>query len=430
MKLIVAISALLWLSVGLTQSDSEIIKSHSFKGKIIRSFAVNPENKNQILLGLKGSNPGDGKVFLSNDAGMNWEPLNKDKALCDSCLDVQTVCFLDDETYLAGTWKNGLYLTTNAGKKFVKIKNFPSSDIRSVVKAPGGTVYAATTTHGIMRTDDKGKTWNAPHSSDLNTTLASWKIALAPGANLILYAMTFGNGIYKTMDGGKTWKQTVHEDEVMIWDIAFIKNELYAVGGNEKENFLFHSYLGEKKWKMYKLNMFGNINSLHIVETFLDYKVFLGTWGNGIQSTFAIEYSNNGYRCVEFIKDDTIGVTDMYSTPDFIYNFSWGDGLKIIEREKECAILVTKSIPSNTNKESPQSSKIESSCELDYIYFKFYDRWGSLIYETQSSLDSVNHFLNSGTDSLANDEYIYWMKSSFTNNQDTTNLKGHIQIVR
>src|SRR5690606_23452592 len=151
--------------------------------------------------------------------------------------------------FLAGTWKNGLYYSSNGGKKFSRVKKFPATDVRSVVMANAGAHFAGTTTHGILKSEDGGKTWNSVHSAELNQDLSCWKIAIPPGANLILYALTFNKGLQKSMDGGKTWKQAVYEEGVMIWDLGFVNNELYAVAGNETENFLFHSYLGDKKWK-------------------------------------------------------------------------------------------------------------------------------------------------------------------------------------
>ena len=406
------------------QTSSEISK-HTLKGKIIRSFTVHHDNDKMMLVGLKGQ-PGEGKIQISHDAGVSWNVLNDDKTLCETCEDVQSVLFVSTDIILAGTWKNGLFISTNGGKKFDQVKKFPALDVRSLVLSPSGAIFAATTTHGIQTSDDNGKSWSSTHKESLNKDLSSWKIAMPPNAHNILYAMTFNKGLMKSMDGGKTWKQAIYEEGVMIWDIGFINNEQYAVGSSKTENYLFHSYLGDKKWKKYKLNMNGSINALNIANTFIDYELMLGTWKNGLQTTYAIEYSNDGYRCVEIIKDDTIGVADIWSNKEYVYNFSWGDGVKMLKRDLDCEIIIP-SIATEDCKSEP-CFEIYANCEVDYWNFKLYNRWGEFFMKDSTGIESTNKYINNLQNFKEAGQYIYWLKTSFENNVDTVSVKGFITV--
>lgn len=411
-----------------SQNVAPTLLHHQLKNEIIRSYAFNPLDQNQLIIGMKGENAGDGKVHFSNDAGKTFEVLNSGEALCDSCSDVQAVCFIDDKTFLAGTWKNGIYLSKDAGKSFKRIKGFPSNDIRSIKKSPSGIVYAATTTHGILKSEDQGRTWVCPHNADMNKTLACWSLEIAPRANNILYALTFGSGIYKSIDAGVTWKQVAYQDKVMIWDIAFVNNEMYAVGSDDNTSYLFHAYLGDRKWKVSKLNIDASVNSIGIQSNFRNYSILLGTWSSGLYKTYAIESSIEGYRCTELDASDTVGVTKILTTDQFIYNFSWGDGLKIYERELQCAVVVPEVFTPNS--ETASDWNITSNCKLDHLNFKLYDRWGEKVYQTNGGLDTVNHFMHAKSDELSEGVYVYWIKTSFESDPDTLSLKGHISIVK
>lgn len=415
---------MLFLNVALAQTTSEIV-SHSLEGKIIRSFTCSEQNIKQMLVGIKGK-AGDGKVLFSSDAGLTWEELNSGDPLCEECEDVQTVLFVSEDIILAGTWKNGLFMSNNGGKKFDLVKKFPAVDVRSLVISPSGVIYAATTTHGIQMSEDNGKSWSSPHPEKKNKELASWKIAMPPKAHNMIYAMTFNNGLMKSMDGGETWKQAIYEEDVMIWDIGFINNEQYAVGSSKTENYLFHSYLGDKKWKKYKLNMNGNINSLNIANTFIDYELMLGTWKNGVQTTYAIEYSNEGYRCIEIVKEDTIGVADIWSNKEFVYNFSWGDGVKMLKRKLDCEIIVP-SVATKDCKSEP-CFEIYSNCDIDYWNFRLYNRWGEFFMKDSTGIESTNEYINNLQNFKEEGQYIYWLKTSFENNVDTVSVKGFITV--
>jgi photosystem II stability/assembly factor-like uncharacterized protein len=402
------------------------ISTHALKGNIVRSFTISSSDQNEMLVGLKGDEPGSALIYYSSDKGENWKVLNNGEAVCTECENIQAVCMVDPKTYLVGTWKNGLFISKDGGKSFKAVKDFPAKDVRSIRASESGRVFAATTSHGILVSDDKGKKWNAIHDASLNKTLSSWTLRIHPGSKNIVYAMTFQDGIYKSLDAGVTWKPIVSEKGLMFWDLGFTQNELYAVASNDSASYIYQSFMGDKKWKSYKLNIPSAANSINIVNTFRDFYFLFGTWSEGLYKSYAIENSIDGFRCTELEKEDTNGVAHCYSSDKYIYNFSWGDGVKILEREEECQVIIQPSISASSVNDNGWG--LQASCEMDYFLFKLYDKWGKLLFEQTASIAEVNNTLKEKVKELKPESHIYRMKFSFKEDKDTLDFKGFIDI--
>src|SRR3954468_15684816 len=61
-----------------------------------------------------------------------------------------------------------------------------------------GSIYAATFSQGLMRSDDGGATWSTLGLSGLHLR----SLALDPSATSVLYAGSYGQGLYETTDAG------------------------------------------------------------------------------------------------------------------------------------------------------------------------------------------------------------------------------------
>ncbi|UKN02446.1 hypothetical protein K6119_02785 [Paracrocinitomix mangrovi] len=422
MKKLILIVFLLWSGFILAQIDKESTPLQSLKGMNVRSFSSLNEDAKELLIGTKGK-AGEAKVFYSDDFGTNWTSLNQDKSICANCEDIQSVCFLDEKTFLVGTKANGLYITQDKGNSFKKVDSYKDKEVRSIVRSPIGTTYIATGTMGVVKSEDNGKSWSEP----LTKSLDFIKLKLPPRSNLIIYGITKSHGIHKSYDGGKNWKQVLIDKEINILDMEFIQNEIYAVGNNGKENFLFKSYMGDKNWKTYKLDMFGLVNNMHIVQTFNDYILFFGTESNGIQKSVAIEYSLKGFKCTEIIEDDESKSSNVFSNKEYIYHFSSNDGVFRFKREKECGVKVPIFVAPGSEKFDPFA--IESTCSLSYFYFRIYDKYGKEVLVDSTGLNTANQKLNDKTYFQKSDNYVYWLKGNFESQVDTFNLKGHIRVM-
>ncbi len=105
---------------------------HVLKGRIIRALAIDANDPAHILVGHKAKAAGSALVFRSFDGGKSWRTLNGNRPLHPNATDVQAVLPVSKKVLLAGTWKHGLYRSTDGGQKFDRVKPFPSSDIRDL----------------------------------------------------------------------------------------------------------------------------------------------------------------------------------------------------------------------------------------------------------------------------------------------------------
>lgn len=141
------------------------------------------------LLGTKGDKKGAGFVYGLNKKGI-WKTLNKGKALSLGAEDVQTVAMITEKIYLAGTWKNGLFISGNAGKSWKKLTNFPSQVIRCIqVSQQSQLIYATTADKGILKSFDNGENWISCTDDSLQKFTASWSLEIDPENDSIVYAM-------------------------------------------------------------------------------------------------------------------------------------------------------------------------------------------------------------------------------------------------
>ncbi|MCB9222545.1 MAG: sialidase family protein [Crocinitomicaceae bacterium] len=398
---------------------------HELKGKIVRSFTTSAFSEDQLFVGLKGS-AGEAKVYVSNDNGSTWDVLNGGDALCPECSEVQSLCVPDANTIFAGTAGHGMFISKDKGKSFKEVKSCTSTDIRSIIQTGSGRLYASTGGDGILISDDNGKKWNSIHDPSLNQTLISNQLRTYPGSKSIIFAVTEKNGVYRSIDAGETWKQMLVEEGITILDIAFVENEVYAIGNDETTSYLFQSFLGDKKWSKHKLNIDSKVNCMHIVRSFKDHHFLFGSCSTGMYKSYAIENDISGYKCIELQKDDTVGVAHVYSNKKRIFNFSWGDGIKIIDREEECEVHMQSLLFASRSAESTWG--VNTNCELDYFYFRLYDKWGEMIYEKEGSIKEVNEELKAKMAEFKRETHIYWIKFSFINDNKTLDLKGHVEI--
>jgi len=179
--------------IGLSQQDTI---TFGLKGKIIRALEQSANSSSTFYVGLKGNNMGAGLVYKSEDAGESWHVLNNGLPIDPYVADIQAVAEtnLQNRTLFAGTWKNGLFKSEDAGMSWTKDFNFPSSDIRSIragVQNPK-LIYAATSNFGVVKSLDGGLTWKRNTPAQIDSTFQfAWSIEIDPNDDSIIYALTF-----------------------------------------------------------------------------------------------------------------------------------------------------------------------------------------------------------------------------------------------
>lgn len=231
MKLILSLYCTIFIL--FSASGQDVAVNHQLKGITIRSSVV---EGNQGLLGTKGDEKGSGFVYGLNKKG-KWKVLNKGKALSPNVEDVQAVAMVTEVVCLAGTWKNGLFISGNKGKSWEKLSEFPSQDIRCIqVSRQSQLIYAATTDQGILKSFDNGYSWTVCTADSLIRSMAAWSIEIDPENDSIVYAMTFGGDVLRSKDQGCSWQSVLSHDGIMFYDLAIStvnSAKLWAAGAND-----------------------------------------------------------------------------------------------------------------------------------------------------------------------------------------------------
>jgi photosystem II stability/assembly factor-like uncharacterized protein len=153
-------------------------------------------------------------------------------------------------TIYVATASGGIWKTENEGTTWAPIfENYVSAAIGDIALAPSNpqTIWAGTGEHnifrssqagcGIFKSTDGGKTWANMGLSDTNTIA---RIVVHPTNPDVVYVAAGGHewttntdrGVYKTTDGGKTWDKVLYvNDQTGAYDLVMdpkASDTLYA----------------------------------------------------------------------------------------------------------------------------------------------------------------------------------------------------------
>jgi len=182
-----------------------------FAGRIIRALSVDPVDTTKILVGMKGQAPGSAKLFESRDRGRTWRGLNEGRSLSPQASDVQAVAAIGGKVVFAGTWKHGLFISRDGGKRFERHPRFPSTDIRSFLattESAGSVNYAAIARDGVFRSRDKGMNWDSIGPG--NDFFWSLSASRESGS---LYAVSLEKSIYRLARNSASWEKIFDQED-------------------------------------------------------------------------------------------------------------------------------------------------------------------------------------------------------------------------
>lgn len=223
--------ALFGLSVTLFAADAPISDWHiagPFGGSA-KSVGIDPKNPSVVLAGAMNS-----LLYRSQDGGETWQLLDFPKRNLS-----EVSCVLVDPSnskhYMAGILSadgGGLFDSTDEGKTWNPVKGVDNFGVRSIVYAPSKpTRFISGTLHGVMMSEDSGKTWTRisdPQNMEMQGITA---VAVDPSNPDVIYAGT-SHLPWKTVDGGKTW-ESIHNGMIDDSDVF----SLYVDGTNPEDIF-------------------------------------------------------------------------------------------------------------------------------------------------------------------------------------------------
>lgn len=222
-----------WTKLGFENSDR------------IANIIVNPDNSNEVYVGVLGALWGDSDergVYKSVDAGATWEKLlyvNERTGCADLAIDPTNPNILYASmwefrrtgwSFESGGANSALYKSTDAGKTWNKIHNgFPEGKLGrlAIAVAPSNpkvlyTVIEAETPErkGLYRSNDAGASWEQLNN-DFGITVRPFyfsRIVVDPRNEDVVVKAGLSGSISR--DGGKTFKSlgNMHSD---IHDIVF-----------------------------------------------------------------------------------------------------------------------------------------------------------------------------------------------------------------
>src|SRR5256886_4328672 len=226
---------------------NEVFKGLKFReigpaamGGRIDDFAVVESNPDIIYVGTAA-----GGVFKTTNGGITWDPIFDDQptstigdvTVAPSDPSIVWVGSGESNNRQSGSWGNGVYKSTDAGRtwKHMGLNNsmhigrivISPADPNVVYVAAGGNLWGASKDRGVYKSADGGKTWS--NVLFVNDDTGATDIAMDPDSPGTLIAAMYqrrrtvfgfngsgsGSGLYKTTDGGATWKKL---EKGLPWD--------------------------------------------------------------------------------------------------------------------------------------------------------------------------------------------------------------------
>lgn len=332
MKILSLLTLVFFVFCLSVEAQIDTIK-YGLKGKIIRALAQSPQAPSIYYAGLKGSKLGTGHIYQSTDSGSSWTIINNGQPLSGYVADIQAIAIANDasQTIYAGTWKNGLFRSTDGGQSFHHDASFPSADIRSIktgVQHPS-LVYASTSAFGVVSSTDGGSTWtrNTPALID-STFQFAWSIEIDKNDDRTIYAQTFNNGVWKSTDQGTTWNKTLDTAGKVAWDMHIEDNgqDLWVAASTRGDTLsaIYHSANAGQDWQeIIDVPQIG-ISQISTLQKNGSTSIIIGSWRGGVHIR-----SENSWTKVEEVDFDTIA--EILKSKGGIVIGSWGNGIYLIE---------------------------------------------------------------------------------------------------
>jgi len=189
-----------------------------------------------------------------------------------------------DNPFLA----KGFYASDDRGHSWFKPNNVDpiatTAQVADLVVDPQFPmlVFAATTTHGMVKTIDGGAKWK-PINKGLPAKMPVLSVAINPKARGILYCGLQGAGVYRSTDAGNPWQPLPSgmEPNAQVADIVLDPSDPDVVYAADLLSGVYRFVSGSGKWE--RINHGLKLRSVNALAFAPDGSIlYAGTEGNGV----------------------------------------------------------------------------------------------------------------------------------------------------
>src|ERR1700761_775880 len=214
LSLVASLAALALAAWAAYTSPDDWKLAGPFGGTAI-SIAVDPRQPQSLLAGAMNS-----LLFHSDDAGATWRLLNFPQHFLSTVTSI-LVDPSDSKHYLVGMTSpdgGGLLESQDGGTTWAPVKDISDFGVRALAASPSNpSRFVAGTLHGVMLSDDCGKSWKRISDPQNLEMQGITSVAIDTTNPDIIYAGT-AHLPWKTTDGGKTW-ESIHNGMIDDSDV-------------------------------------------------------------------------------------------------------------------------------------------------------------------------------------------------------------------
>jgi len=222
---------------------------------------IDPTDSHHILA---ATNASGGSIFQSHQQGRNWRSVGRRPG---PRMSWRTIVFAPSNPkivyagtsafYTASVFDNemsarGIYVSRDAGTTWKQANDTHTETANVVALAVSPrdpkVVFAATSTHGLLKTTDAGRNWQPIRIGRGFRTVES--LAFDPANEQVIYAGLQEAGIYKSTDGGNTWRISSNgmDPEASVRDFVFDPKNSQLIYAADIRTGVYRSDNGGKLW--------------------------------------------------------------------------------------------------------------------------------------------------------------------------------------
>ena len=189
--------------VSIDHGKTWYLASAALDSLYISDIRIDTSDARVIFAAVLGNTSGNPSLYKSTDGGGTWTA--SDVGITETSIN----CVIQDSVtgiYYAAA-NATIYESNDTGASWTPIGTLNATDsISSILIDPinPNTFYVGTTTHGILKSVDKGITWASTNSDGVNVR----RLIFQSGKNGIL-ASTLGKGLLVSDDFANTWSDSI-----------------------------------------------------------------------------------------------------------------------------------------------------------------------------------------------------------------------------